>query len=316
MEAVVVQESGELSVRDVPRPVPGPGQVLVQVEAMGIGYVDVMALRGDYGGFPGVGAVPGMEIAGRVTALGPDVPEEMVGRRVFALLPRFGGFARLAVADVGQVLPAAADWSARDTVALGINALVAETALERAGVSAGERVLIRGAGGGIGVLATQIARARGAEVTAVTSSEVRGELLRSLGAAHLLDRTAAAATLPESAYDIVVDTVTGPDLGRYLGLLRPNGRYVLCGAAGGPPGPDAFAPLLRDFHRSPALFAHSLRSATAEELARSWERIEALRAAGHLSAVIDRTHPLAEAARAVAHVAEGRPFGKVVLMSR
>ncbi|MEK8173324.1 zinc-binding dehydrogenase [Streptomyces sp. M19] len=175
--------------------------MLVDVDAAGVGYVDVMALRGEYAYFPARGgAGPGGRRPGDGGRAGRA--RRARGRRVLAL-PAFGGFAERAVADADRVFPIPrgdgqgedegdADTDAVDTVALGVNALVAEIGLHRAGVAAGERVLVRGAGGGIGVLATQIAHAHGAEVTAITSSPARGERLRGLGAAHVVDRTAAA----------------------------------------------------------------------------------------------------------------------------
>ncbi|GAA1678532.1 quinone oxidoreductase family protein [Streptomyces yatensis] len=313
MKAVIVRSSGDLAVADVPEPVPGPGQVLVDVDAIGVGYVDVMARRGEYAYFPGAGSVPGLEVVGRVTAVGPNAPEAPAGRRVLAL-PAFGGYAEKVVADADRVFPAPPGADAADVVTLGVNALVAEGALHRAGAAAGERVLVRGAGGGIGVLATQIAHARGAEVTVVTSSPARGERLRALGAARVVDRTGSA--LPGETYDVVVDTVAGPDLGKHLELLRPNGRYVLCGAAGGSPGPEAFAPLLSHFHASPTLYALSLNSLSPEDLRSSWERIVTLLADGRLSAVLDRRLPLTEADAALRLVESGKPFGKVVLSPR
>ncbi|MFE2675876.1 quinone oxidoreductase family protein [Streptomyces hygroscopicus] len=313
MKAAVVRASGELAVSEVPEPVPGPGQVLVDIDAIGVGYVDVMARRGEYPYFPGEGAVPGLEAAGRVTAVGPDAPEGLAGQRVLAL-PAFGGYAEKVVVDADRVLPAPRGADAADVVGLGVNALVAEVALHRAAVAAGERVLVRGAGGGIGVHATRIAYARGAEVTAVTSSPARGERLRALGAARVVDRTQSA--VPEETYDVVVDTVAGPGLGEHLGLLRPNGRYVLCGGAGGVPGPESFGPLLSDFHKSPTLFALSLNSVSPEDLRLSWERITALLAEGRLSAVLDRRFPLTEAEAALRRVESGKVFGKVVLLPR
>ena len=314
MRAAIVRTPGELAVVEAPAPVPAAGQVLIEVEASGAGYVDVTARRGEYPTPLDAGATPGIEVVGRVTAAGPGTPAELVGDRVLAVLPAFGGFAEQAVADVDALLPAP-DGAAADLIAVGVNGLVAEIALRRAGPAAGERVLVLGAGGGIGVLATQLARARGAEVTAVTSSAARGERLRALGATRVLDRTRSA--LPEDEpYDVVVDTVAGPALGRHLRLLGPNGRHVLCGAAAGAPDPAAFASLLHDFHKSPTVFLLSLNSVAPRDRRRSWTRILALMAAGRLSPVIDRCLPLAEADAALRRVADGAAFGKVVLVPR
>jgi NADPH2:quinone reductase len=313
VRAVVVQPSGELELADVPEPVPGPGEVVVEAEAAGVGFVDVMLRRGDYPGTPAAGSIPGVEVVGEVRSAGPGVAGDLVGRRVLAL-PAFGGYAELAVADAGRVLPVPDGADAADTVALGVNSLVAEISLARAGAKAGEHVLIRGASGGIGVLATQVAAARGAEVTAVTSSAARGERLRALGARLIIDRTSAAVS--GAAYDVVVDPVAGPDVVPYLESLRDNGRYVLCGAAGGLPAPGFFPALLGRFHTSPAVLAFSLNSVPPGDLQASWRAITELWSQGGLSPVVDERLPLSEAAHALRLLERGGPFGKVVLQLR
>ncbi|MCS7483162.1 alcohol dehydrogenase catalytic domain-containing protein, partial [Umezawaea endophytica] len=179
MLTAVVTSPEELAVVQAPEPVPGPGQVLIDVDAVGVGYVDLMSRRGEYFNFPGAGATPGIEVVGRVATTGPGTPETLVGQRFLALLTTFGGYAEKVVANADRLLLAPDGLSGDDVAALGLNALVAESALHRAEVTAGDRVLILGAGGGIGVLATQIAHARQAEVTVVTSSADRGDRLRA-----------------------------------------------------------------------------------------------------------------------------------------
>ncbi|GAA1106701.1 quinone oxidoreductase family protein [Streptomyces javensis] len=313
MRAAVVRPSGALGVIEVPEPEPGPGQVLVEAEVIGAGYVDVMLSRGEYRGIPGPGSVPGVEVVGRVRAAGPGAPGDLVGRRVLAM-PGFGGYAERVVVDADRVLPVEREADAAEAVGLGVNALVAETALYRAGVAAGEQVLVRGAGGGIGSLATQLASARGAEVTAVTSSAARGERLLELGASRIVDRTGSA--VPDRTYDVIVDTVAGPDTGRYLRLLRDNGRHVMCGGVAGAPDEDLLAALLGDFHKSPTLLALSLNSLTPRELLRSWQEITALWTKGSLSPVLYRRLALTDAQQALELLERGTPFGKVVLVPR
>lgn len=313
MKAIIVKESRELALIDLPEPVPGPGQALVDVKAIGVGYVDVMAVRGGYARFPGTGAVPGLEVVGRVRAVGRDVSEDLIGTEALAL-PAFGGYAEQIVASADRLLPTPSGADPVDLVALGVNALVAEGALHRTGVVTGDRALVRGAGGGIGVLATQIARARGAEVTVVTSSRERGERLRALGAAKVFDRTGSG--LPDETYDLIVDIVGGPQLPEYLELLRPNGRYILIGGVGGSPGPESFAPLLREFHKSVTFFTFSLNSLSPKDLRRSWDRVMTLSVEGELSPVLDEGFPLSDAATALRRVERATPFGKVVLLPR
>ncbi|SDF35697.1 NADPH:quinone reductase [Lentzea fradiae] len=309
MQALVVQSSGEVEVNEVPDPEPGPGQVLVETEVAGAGFVDVMLRRGQYAG-SAAGMVPGVEVVGRVRAAGADVPADLVGQRVLAQ-PSLGGYAELVAVDAGRVLPLPEDTDAASAVALGVNALVAEVSLSRAGVRNGTRVLVRGASGGVGLLATQVAAARGAEVTAVTSSAERADRLRALGATTVVDRT--TATVSGGPYDVVVDPVAGPDMPSFLELLDANGHYVACGAAAGTP-PDAFFhALLAAFFRSPTLMAFSLSSVTQDELRASWREITTLWAKGALEPVVDERLPLAEAEKALVALEAGTPFGKVVL---
>ncbi|AHH95894.1 oxidoreductase [Kutzneria albida DSM 43870] len=315
MRTMVVSSPEELAVVDAPEPVPAAGQVRIEVDAVGVGYLDVMAQRGQYRTTLGAGAVPGAEVVGRVAAVGPGTPTGLVGNRVLAVMPDFGGFAEQVLAEADAVFPAPDELDAAEVVGLGLNAIVAELGLHRAGVRAGDRVLVLGAGGGIGVLATQIARAHGAEVTVMTSSEARGERLRALGATHVVDRNRTGSPEGET-YDLVVDPIAGPALGKHLRLLRPNGRYVLCGGAAGIPDPQALLSLLEDFHKSPTLFAFSLTAVSARERRQSWERIMGLLAEGRLVSVVDQSLPLAEAGAALERVAEGKPFGKVVLHPR
>ncbi|WP_208719920.1 quinone oxidoreductase family protein [Amycolatopsis circi] len=295
MKAVLVEPQQRLVLAETPDPAPGPGQAVVEVEAIGVGYVDLMYLRN------GVTSVPGVEVAGRIEN----------GQRVLALILS-GGYAEQAVADTDQLYPVPDNLDPADAVALGVNALVAEGAVRRAAVRPGERVLVRGASGGIGVLATQIAHARGAEVTAVTSSPEYGERLRALGAAKIVDRTRER---PGETYDVVIDTVAGPQVREHLELLRPNGRYVLCGGTAGIPEPEAFGALMSNFQTSPTLFAFSLTSVSPEERRKSWDRVLKLVADGQLSVVRDRVFPLADAAAALQHVEHGKSFGKVVLLN-
>ena len=314
MKAVVVPsfgDSGVLRVVDRPRPTPGPGQVLVNVEAAGVGYVDVMARRGEYGPLSEPGFVPGLEAAGTVAAVGEGVDARWAGRRVF-LSTGGGAYAEAVVADAGDVVPVPAGVTAADAVALGVNALVAVLGLQRANVAAGERVLVRGAGGGIGVMAAQWAVLAGSEVTAVTSSPERGERLRELGVAHVRDRHAGQDGRDDS-YDVVADPVAGPDLGRYIESLRRNGRYVLLGSAGGAPQPDAFTSFLAAYHASPTLFAFSLNSVDRGTVGTAAEALFARAARGELHGIVDEQFSLAEAHRAHDRLESAPVFGKVVL---
>jgi NADPH:quinone reductase-like Zn-dependent oxidoreductase len=314
VKAVIVPSFGGsdvLQVIDRAEPRPAPGQVLIQVEAAGVGYVDVMARKGDYQPLSEPGFIPGVEAAGTVAVVGEGVDAYWVGQRVFALTGR-GAYAESVVADARDVVPLPEGVSAADAVALGVNALVASLGLERANVKKGERVLVRGAGGGIGLMAAQLAALSGGEVTAITSSPERGDRLRGLGVAHIQDRTAGQDGSAET-YDIIVDPVAGTDIGRYIEILRPNGRYLLFGAAGGVPAPDAFGSIMSTYHNSPTLFAFSLNSVNADVVGAAAGELFSQAARGDLRAVIDEQIPLAEARRAHGRLESTPVFGKITL---
>lgn len=315
MKAVIVPsfgDSGVLMVVDRSQPSPGPGQVLVKVEAAGVGYVDVMARKGDYQPLSEPGFIPGLEAAGTVAAVGEGVDAQWAGQRVFLWTRGGGAYAEAVVADVGDVVPLPTGVSAADAVALGVNALVAVLGLERANVEKGERVLVRGAGGGIGLMAAQLAALAGSEVTAITSSPERGDRLRGLGAAHVQNRQAGQDGRGAS-HDLVVDPVAGPDLGRYVESLRRNGRYLLVGAAGGVPELEVFGSFLATYHNSPTLFAFSLNSVDADTVGAAAAALFGRAVRGDLQAVIDEQFPLAEAHRAHERLESTPVFGKVIL---
>lgn len=314
MKAVIVPSFGDsdvLRVIDRAEPRPAPGQVLIQVEAAGVGYVDVMARKGDYQPLSEPGFIPGVEAAGTVAAVGEGVDGHWVGQRVFALTGR-GAYAESVVAGVRDVVRLPEGVSAAHAVALGVNALVASLGLERANIKKGERVLVRGAGGGIGLMAVQLAALSGCEVTAITSSPERSDRLRGLGVAHVQDRTAGQDG-SGNTYDIIVDPVAGADLGRYIEMLRPNGRYLLFGAAGGVPAPDAFGSIMTTYHNSPTLFAFSLNSVDADTVGAAAAELFGQAARGDLRAVIDEQVPLAEAHRAHERLESTPVFGKITL---
>ncbi|MGA5507012.1 quinone oxidoreductase family protein [Streptomyces umbrinus] len=315
MLTVIVKSTEELAVAEVPEPVPAVGQALIDVDAIGAGYLDIAAQRGEPPTPLAPGAAPGWDVVGHVTAVGPDTPAGLIGAQVLALLPALGGFAEKVIVDVGELLPALGSIGAAENIATGGNALVADIALHRAGLTVGDRVLVLGASGGIGVLATQIAHARGAEVTAVTSSAARGERLQALGASRVVNRTLSALSDYET-YDVIIDVVAGPTLEKHLQLLRPNGHYIACGGVTGFPGPEAFAPLLYNAQKSPTLTVFSLDSVTSQERRQSWDRITALVTEGQLVPIVAETFPLTQADEALRWIADGKPFGKVVLLPR
>lgn len=310
MTAITTEDPFLLDMREVPDPEVDDGEVSIAVEAAGVGLVDVLAVRGQYAPFPGPGTAPGVEVAGRVVAAGPAATASE-GDRVLAITPSFGGLSQRVVVDSRMVLAIPSPMTSDEAVAFGINALVAERALSISHAGQGQRVLVRGAGGGIGILAVQLATARGALVTAITSSQERARELKNLGAVDVIIRPAQVPTPQE--FDVIIDPVAGPETSTHMKKLNSEGRYVLCGAAGGAPDSGLTDVMLNSFHRSPSLLINSLSSVSPEQLQTTWEAI--LHRAGEgLVPVIGRRYSLRQASEALRAVASGEVLGKVIVL--
>ncbi|MFI6424293.1 zinc-binding dehydrogenase [Promicromonospora sp. NPDC050880] len=318
MRAVRIERFGDASgmtVGEAPEPVPGPGQMAVTIEAIGVGGVDAVIRRGTIGGMgfePGL--IPGSEVAGTVTAVGAGVDDSWVGRRVWAFTGLGGGYAEQAVAAVDDVTPLPAGLSPVDAVTLGSSGPVAHFALAHAHLAPGESVLVRGAAGSIGVAAVELAAQGGASAVAVTTSSAeRGERLRGFGATHVLDRSGAGPGSP-ATYDVIVDIVGGPDIPEFIDRLAPNGRMVVVGAIAGMPPADFGERLIGSFRRSLSFATFSLD--TVPVPARNAVRAEQLAAAarGDLHAVVHDVLPLDQASTAHQLMDDGVVFGRVVLV--
>ncbi|GAA1123782.1 zinc-binding dehydrogenase [Kribbella jejuensis] len=314
MKAVAVKAFGGpegLSVVDLPAPEPGTGQVLIAVEAIGVGGVDALIRGGSLPGFR-EGLVLGSEVAGTVVAVGPDTDEDWVGQRVWGFTGLGGGYAEQAVASVEDVLPLPPGLSAAGSVTLGGSGVVAHFALAHARFRAGESVLVRGAGGSIGILTVQLAAAGGAaEIAVTTSSAARGALLRDVGATQVLDRSGAGAA---SAYDVIIDVVSGPDVPSFLEKLRPNGRMVAVGAVGGPLPDSLGTALMANFRRSLSFATFS--ADTVPPADRQAVRVAQFAAAaeGRLPVVVQAELPLDDAVLAHQQLQRGEVFGRIVLV--
>jgi NADPH:quinone reductase-like Zn-dependent oxidoreductase len=259
--------------------------------------------------------VPGSEVAGEVTAVGAGADPALVGKRVWAFTGTAGGgYAERVVAAVGDVVVLPADLPSTAAVTLGSAGPVAHFALERARALAGETVLVRGAGGSIGIAAVELAAALGAEVAVTTSSSARGERLRSLGATHVLDRAGDGPTGAPHAFDVVIDVVGGAGLPRFIERLAPNGRLVAVGIVGGDPPADFGTALMRSFRRSVSFGSLSLDTVPRDELARVRSAQLEAAARGDLHAVVQDVLPLAEAAEAHRRMDAGEVFGRIVLV--
>jgi NADPH:quinone reductase-like Zn-dependent oxidoreductase len=311
---------GVLRLADIDLPEIGPGDVLVGVCAAGLNPYDWHMLRGDpliARLIPGaVGLirpkyrVAGLDAAGVVEAVGADVRGLSAGDEVLGFCP--GAFAEYARAEAGKVVPKPASLTFEQAAAIPIAATTALRGIREVGrVRAGHRVLVNGAAGGVGSFAVQIAAALDAKVTGVCSTR-NADLVRSLGAAHVIDYTTDDFTREPDRYDVILDNVGNQPLSRLRRALAPAGILVLNaggspGQVVGPLGAMARAAVVDRFVRQRLRFLPT-REDRAELAA-----ITVLIEDGKLTPVVDRTYPLADTAEGLRHVEGGHARGKVVI---
>lgn len=319
MRAVAIHRFGDpsgMAMIEVPSPVPAAGQMVVDVEAIGVGGVDAMIRRGTLSaayGLP-VGIVPGSEVAGSVSAVGAGVDHSWIGRRVWAFTGVGGGYAEHAVARVDDVVALPDTLSSVDAVTLGSAGPVAHFALEHAHFRVGDSVLVRGAGGSIGIAAVELAARAGARLVAVTtSSPERGERLRELGATHVLDRSGHGDSSAPATVDVIVDVIGGSAVPAFVDRLAPNGRMVVAGMVAGPVPVDFGARLLNSFQLSRSFGTFSLDTVADDAKARVRTAQFEAATRGELHAVVHDVLPLEQAAEAHRQMDDGRVFGRIVL---
>ncbi|KAA9132231.1 NAD(P)-dependent alcohol dehydrogenase [Microbacterium caowuchunii] len=309
----------EVRAETVELPTPGAGQVLLRVRAVGLNAGDVRVMRGDprlirlFFGLrrPRI-AVRGMDVAGTVVAVGPGVTGLALGDEVVGELPG-GGLAPFALAPSGRLVPRPIAVDAGAAAALPIAGGTAWQALERAGVVAGDRVLVIGASGGVGTFAVQLATDRGAEVWALCGARNRG-LVEGLGATRVFDYRRVqpgAPELPAGSFDHVIDVAGTAPLGALQRLVRPGGSVVLVTGDGGSvlgPIPRILRAAVRSIGSRRRL--HPLAATAKPDVLAT---LLQLVADGRVTPVIERTFPLGDARAALAHVDAGHTVGKVVV---
>ncbi|WP_089950665.1 NADP-dependent oxidoreductase [Lentzea xinjiangensis] len=295
-----VGDASVLEVAEAERPAPEPGQVLVKIGAAGVNPIDTY-IRG--GGFPALGEPPftlGWDLAGTVEQLGEGVSGFALGDEVYGLLTfpgTGGGYAEYAVAEAADLAPRPSWLTVEQAGAAPMVALTAWQALVgRGGVAEGQRVLVHAAAGGVGHVAVQIAKARGAHVIG-TASAAKHDFLRSLGVDEVIDYRHRDFTEIDPV-DVVLDTVGGDYAERSARVLKPGG--VLVSIIPGNPGFDV--------DRAAAL---GVRFELFANVTASGADLAAL---PQLKVQIDHVVPLAEAAKAHELVESGRTTGKVVLV--
>ncbi|HUQ57337.1 NAD(P)-dependent alcohol dehydrogenase [Lentzea sp.] len=312
MKALVQRRYGSAVLGDLEVPVPGQGEVLLEVRSAGVDMGTWHLLEGKpylvrFLGFGFRGPkspVPGRDVSGVVKEIGPGVTGFSPGDEVFGTCE--GSFAEYTVAHVSRLARKPATISFAEAAAVPISGGTALQGLR--GVQAGQRVLVLGAGGGVGSYGVQIAKALGAHVTGVCSTP-KVELVRSLGADEVVDYTVADFT---GTYDLVLDCGGNRSLSRLRKALTPRGTLVLVGAETG-------GSLTGGFER--ALGAAALNLFVSQKLVmlmstergEVFDELRVLIEAGHVRPAVDREFPLSEGLDAIEHVYSRRSRGKVVV---
>lgn len=323
MRAVVAQGTGGpevLSVSDVPDPVPGPGEVLLDVVAAGLNRADLLQRQGFYPPPPGASEIIGMECSGTVSALGEGVTGWAVGDEVCALLAG-GGYAERVAVPAGQVMPVPAGVDLVTAAALPeVAATVWSNVFMVAGLRPDETLLVHGGAGGIGTFAIQLAHALGARVATTGGTAEKLELCRSLGADVTIDyheqdfvEVVREATGGRGA-DVVLDNMGAKYLARNVDVLALEGRLVIIGMQGGTRAELDINALLR---KRGAVIATSLRARPVEGksaiCAGVVEHVWPLVADGVVRPVVHTTMPLDRARAAHELMESGSHTGKILL---
>jgi NADPH:quinone reductase-like Zn-dependent oxidoreductase len=326
MKAVVYHRYGRplavLGVEEVEKPIPGPGEALIRVRAAAANALDIHFMRGK----PRIARLmmglrrpklsrPGVDVAGIVEAVGEGATLKP-GDAVFGICR--GAFAEYACIGVDRLAAKPAALSFEEAAALPVAGLTALQGLRDKGrLKRGETVLVNGAGGGIGTFAIQIARALGAQVTAVCSRG-KGNLVRSLGADRVFDYSEEDFTAGPDRYDMIFDVASPHGFPRNRRALRPGGRVVAAGmTAGG--GEPSLGWMLRHFGR--LVWGMALSRVSSEKLVafvakgRSEDLATLAEWAtnGTIRPVVDVRHGLEQAPQALADLAAGHATGKIVV---
>lgn len=324
-----------LVVKEAPDPTPAPGEIRIRVEASGVNFADVLARMGLYPDLPGLPAVVGYEVAGRVDAVGEGVSSDWIGRDVFAAT-RFGGYSDVLCVPQQIVFRRPPGMSAQEGAALPVNYLTAwQLVVVMGGLRRGETMLVHSAGGGVGIAAIQIARHIGAQVIGVASSW-KHDALKEMGADHLVDARQydLEARVKEitkgRGVELVLDPVAGSSFKRSFRMLAPTGRLGMYGVSSfvNAKERDLFN-VLRSLIGTPLLqfmpmtLINANKGAFGVNLGRMWGETDRMRVwaddlldlwkAGAVRPVIDSVFAFQDAPAAHHRLQDRKNLGKVLL---
>lgn len=329
MRALVVHEHGpieNLRLEEFTQPRPGPGEVLIDVQAASVNFPDLLVVGGTYQKLPERPFVPGKDLAGTIAELGADVTQFKRGDRVMAQV-EYGAYAEKALAAAVNCHRMPERMTFAEGAAMGLVYLTAHLALvERAGVNPGEVVLVTGAAGGVGLAAVQIAKALRATVIAAVSGEDKAALARANGADHVVHtavpdlrerlRQQVRKAIGKRGVDVVIDSVGGDAFDASLRTLAWCGRLVIVGfAAGRIPEVKAGYLLVKNISLI-GLQASDYRDREPEKVQRVQEQLFALYEQGKIKPHVMASFPLDAYREALATVRDRKVLGKIVLDMR
>ena len=317
MKAIVYTEYGPpevLQLKEVAKPTPKDNEVLIRIRAASVNALDWRLMRGKpvfvrlmIGGLrKPKNTRPGVDVAGRVEAVGKNVTQFKPGDEVFGVCR--GAFAEYACAVEGKLAPKPANISFEDAAAVPVAAVTALQGLRDKGrIRQGQKTLVDGASGGVGTFAVQIAKSFGAEVTAVCSTG-NVDTARSMGADHVIDYTREDFTRSGRRYELILAANAYHSILDYRRALSRGGTYVMAGGG--------WAQILQAMLLGPLLSligSKKMCSFMAKIDKMDLVLLKDLLAAGKIVSVIEKRYPLSDVAEAVRHVEEGHAKGKVVI---
>jgi putative PIG3 family NAD(P)H quinone oxidoreductase len=316
MRFVAHSAEGQLSLSEVPAPQPGPEEVQIRVAAAGVNRPDILQRKGAYPPPPGASPILGMEVAGEIAAVGPNVTRWRIGDRVCALVAG-GGYAEYCIAPALQCLPVPRGLTMVEAAAIPETFFTVWTnVFDRGRLKAGERILIHGGSSGIGTAAIQLARAFGAQVIVTAGSRAKCEACLQLGAHQAINYREQDFVAAAGKVDVILDMVGALYFERNLSCLATDGRLVQIAVQSGSKVQLDLVPVMQ---RRIYITGSTLRPRTAAQKGAIAAELESqvwpLLESGQVKPIVYRTFPLAQAAAAHALMESSEHIGKIVLVT-